>query len=184
MGKPILERVQRNRLSSNSALMLILLTVFPCTTFKHTITVIALTTLQSYILIKYNKRTIVNQTNKLSFPLQINTIIGFLPNLLAEGKILDILKYWHCHCGSFFFLAKVGKSMFTTTLEQTVCCSKHARGPVCLRRVPRNGDCLPVWAGCLTLPALSLTDVFTLQVSFCLQQVLDQPLCSDNSSPQ
>lgn len=126
---------------------MILLMVFPCTTFKHTITAIALTTLQSYILINYIKRTIVPQTNKQSFLLQINRIIWFFPNLLAKGKILDILKNWHCHCESlFFFLAEVSKSMFTTTLEQTVYCSKHTRGQVYLQRVPRNLDWLPLWA--------------------------------------
>lgn len=77
--------------------MLLLLMVFPCTAFKHTITAISLTTLQSYILIKYIKRTIVNQTNKQNFLLQVNTIIGLFPNLLANEEILDILKYWHCY---------------------------------------------------------------------------------------
>lgn len=79
--------------------MLILFMVLPCTTFKHTISTIALTTLQSYVLIKYIKRAIVNQTNKQSFSLQINRIIKLFPNLLAKGKILDILKNWHCYGG-------------------------------------------------------------------------------------
>lgn len=82
---------------------MILLMVFPCIAFKYTITAIALTTLQSYILIKYFKRAIVPQTNKQSFLLQINRIIGLFPNLLAKGKILDIVKYWHCYHVSFFF---------------------------------------------------------------------------------
>lgn len=84
--------------------MLILFMVFPCTTFKYTITAIAITTLQSYRLIKYIKRTIVNQPTKQNFLLQINTITGLFPNFLAKRKKnLDILKYWHCYCGSFCF---------------------------------------------------------------------------------
>lgn len=43
---------------------MILFMMFPRTTFKHTITAIALITLPDYVLCKYIKRTIVNQTEK------------------------------------------------------------------------------------------------------------------------
>jgi len=67
--------------------------MFPCATFKHTITATALITVQDYILRKYIKRTTVNQINKTSFLLQINRNNEVVSQFTCKEKFINNLSF-------------------------------------------------------------------------------------------
>lgn len=71
--------------------MMMLFVMFPCTTFKHTITAIALITLQDYILCKYIKRTIVNQQVREVSYCRLREIMRLFPSSLAKENSYTIL---------------------------------------------------------------------------------------------
>lgn len=73
--------------------MMVLFMMFPCTTFKHTITAIALITLQDYIQCKYIKKDDCKPTSKRSFLLQIKRNNDVVSQFTCKGKFIHNLSF-------------------------------------------------------------------------------------------
>lgn len=70
--------------------MMVLFMMFPCTTFKHTITAIALITLQDYIQCKYIKKDDCKPTREVSY-CRLREIMTLFPSSLVKENSYTIL---------------------------------------------------------------------------------------------